>query len=74
MRSPENSPQDSQLVNPPALKQTQERDLDGFMHLFNLMKNPPDDLLQAWAKAVARIREKRRKPQPIPVQVEGSDL
>ena len=60
--------------NPPALNLLQEGDSAGCIQWFNLMKNPPEDFQQAWAKAVTRIREKRRKPQAIPVKGEGSHL
>ena len=74
MFTPENSPQSPQSKNPPALNLPQEGDSSGFIQWFNLMKNPPEALLQAWAKAVARIREKNRKPRAAPIQNEGSQF
>lgn len=57
--------------NPPALNLPQEGDSAGCIQWFNLMKNPTEDFQQAWAKAVAQIRERNRKSLVTPIQGEG---
>ena len=67
----ENSPQSSQLENSPSVSVVMEGELARMNRWFNLMRNPPEDFQQAWAKSVARIRERHQKNLSDSVQVEG---